>query len=77
MPATLLQVQLNHLPHPAAHHHPLLGNHPQAGFHHTLASGVRVLNLFDAVASVDPLQFRMSPPQGREVVARAQALKRR
>lgn len=49
----------------------------QAGFHHTLRSGVRVLNLFDAVANVDPLQFRMSLAQGREVVAKAQALTER
>ncbi|KIZ02378.1 hypothetical protein MNEG_5587, partial [Monoraphidium neglectum] len=45
-----------------------------AGFHHTLRSGVRVLNLFEAAANVDPLQFRMSRPLGREVVARAQEL---
>ncbi|KAI8473744.1 MAG: hypothetical protein J3K34DRAFT_457124 [Monoraphidium minutum] len=46
----------------------------QAGFHHTLASGVRVLNLFDAAAAVDPLQFRMGRALGRDVVARAQEL---
>jgi len=46
----------------------------QAGFFHTLRSGVTVLNLFDAVANVDPLQFRMSGTQGRDVVAAAQAL---
>jgi hypothetical protein len=47
---------------------------PQAGFHHTLRSGVSVLNLFDAVANVDPLQFRMPAGQARDAVARAQAL---
>jgi hypothetical protein len=38
---------------------------------------VRVLNLFDAVANVDPLQFRMPATLGRDAVARAQALTER
>lgn len=41
----------------------------QAGFHFTASAGIDLLNLWPAVAGVNPLQFRMSPEQvgaGRE-----------
>lgn len=46
----------------------------QAGIHHTLASGIDLLNLWPAVAAVNPLQFRMQADQARDVIARSQAL---
>lgn len=46
----------------------------QAGIHHTLAAGIDLLNLWPAVAGVNPLQFRMPGGQARDVIARSQAL---
>eukprot|EP00775_Hariotina_reticulata_P004430 gene4430-4685_t len=46
----------------------------QAGFHHTAAAGIDLLNLWPAVASVNPLQFRMAADQARDVIAASQAL---
>jgi hypothetical protein len=46
----------------------------QAGFHHTAAAGIDLLNLWPAVASVNPLQFRLAADQARDVIAASQAL---
>jgi hypothetical protein len=46
----------------------------QAGYHHTAAAGVDVLNLWSSVAAVNPLQFRLGMEQARDVVAASQAL---
>lgn len=39
----------------------------QAGFHHTASAGIDLLNLWPAVASINPLQFRMEPDSARQV----------
>jgi hypothetical protein len=41
----------------------LLSTCMQAGFHFTAAAGIDLLNLWPAVAGVNPLQFRMSAEQ--------------
>ena len=46
----------------------------QAGYHHTAAAGVDVINLWSSVAAVNPLQFRLSMEHARDVVAASQAL---
>lgn len=39
----------------------------QAGFHHTASAGIDLLNLWPAVAGVNPLQFRMEAGAARQV----------
>ncbi|WIA20334.1 hypothetical protein OEZ85_006165 [Tetradesmus obliquus] len=52
----------------------LLSTCMQAGLHHTAAAGIDLLNLWPAVAGVNPLQFRMGAEQARDVIASSQAL---
>jgi hypothetical protein len=49
----------------------LLSTCMQAGFHFTAAAGIDLLNLWPAVAGVNPLQFRMSAEQVGETGGRA------
>eukprot|EP00877_Chromochloris_zofingiensis_P013700 jgi/Chrzof1/8584/Cz03g16120.t1 len=46
----------------------------QAGYHHVANQGVDILNLWQAVAAINPLQFRVPAEQARDVVAAAQAM---